>query len=235
MKQPLFLIVFILSLLLGQNLYAQQKDAGRDVIVRCLSFAKMKTDKEVYLHSQSAASDIQGVKVRLKTYLNHERATIKLVGGGVIFSRSSEAVNAEKESVAHVKVPARWQRVLFVFFPQKKGAKDSYRILVLDDSKKEFPSGSIQCCNLSSQTVRLTLEKKIFDLKPGSRRVIQNPPVNAANHTAMYAYVKKGDEWQRIGACLWPHPGRKRVLQFFYLDPVSKRVQLSGIKDVSVK
>jgi hypothetical protein len=238
-KPSRFLVLILLPLLLGSSLHGQEKKAGREVIVRCLSFNRMKVDKEIYLHSQPVEAGEEGVKMALKTYLNHERETIDLVGDEVIFSRTSEAAGAEKDSIARARIPAKWKRVLFVFFPLPKepdpNKQSKYRLIALDDSTQAFPRGSILCYNLSPNKARLMLEDEQYDVDSGATRVIKDPPANAANHCGMYAYEQKDDKWHRIGAGLWPHPGTKRILQFFYMDPVSNRVQLKGIKDISIQ
>lgn len=234
----LSLVVFI-QVLLSANLCGQEKEAGREIIVRCLSFTRMNVDKEIYLHSKPIDVDGDGLKMALKTYLNHERATMELLGDEVVFSRSIEGQTAEEESIGRVQVPANWKRVLFVFFPPPKDAETNdppqYQVIALDDSTEGFPRGSILCYNLSPIKARLMLEKEQYEVDPGGTLVIKDPPTNAANHCGMYAYENKEDKWHRIGAGLWPHPGSKRILQFFYMDSVSNRVQLKGIKDISIQ
>ena len=235
MKDLKCLLCFVFVPLWLQPLGAQEEKTGRKIVVRCLAFAKVKNDKDIYLHALPLAPETLGVKVRLKRYLNHERATIQLVGDRIVFSRSPEAEHAEEETVARVRIPSKLNKILLVFFPGKQKDKEAYRVLALDDSVGGFPRGAIQCFNLSGQPVLLKLEKKRYEIKSGDRRIILNPPVNEFNHSAMYAHTKKDDQWRRIGAGLWPHPGNKRVLQFFYVDPVSRRVKLKGIKDVSIR
>ncbi len=155
-----------------------------------------------------------------------------------MFSRSKDPLVAKDQAVATVKVPQDMKQLLVVFFPAPENddpmAVPQYPVKLIDDSVKAFPRGSILCYNLSEQPVRLMLEKKKYDLQVGNKRLIVDPPSNARNHCSMYAYAQAEERWNRIGASLWPHPGRKRILQFFYLNPRSKRVELKGIKDISI-
>jgi hypothetical protein len=51
----------------------------------------------------------------------------------------------------------------------------------------------------------------------------------------MTAFCHRDNEWRRIGAGLWPHPGTKRVVEVLYDDPASGQVQLRGFRDVAVR
>jgi hypothetical protein len=177
-------------------------------------------------------------QIRVKTYLNSSRFMVNMVGNRIMFSRSKDPLTAKDEAIATVKVPRDMKQILVVFFPAPKSddpaAVPQYPVKLIDDSVKAFPRGSILCYNLSEQPVRLMLEKKKYDIKVGKKKLIVDPPANARNHCSMYAYANAEDKWNRIGASLWPHPGPKRILQFFYLNPRSKRVELKGIKDISI-
>jgi|GEM_PF-5647532 len=96
---------------------------------------------------------------------------------------------------------------MLVFLPT---VKETYRVLALDDSVKEFPLGSYRVISLSRLPVKLTLEDKTYEFKPGQSSLITDPPVQANHHSAMYAFAEVDGKWQRIGLGLWPKPGLKR-------------------------
>ena len=76
---------------------------------------------------------------------------------------------------------------------------------------------------------------KPFDFKSGEVRLIENPPVGDANSSAMRAFTFQDEQWQRIAAGVWPHPGQKRVLQVAFDNPESRQVEMRGIRDIAVR
>ena len=105
--------------------------------------------------------------------------------------------------------------------------------MVVDDSKKAFPPGSYKILNLSSLPVKIELEKKAFDFKPGEIRNIENPPVNDANSSGFKGTCESGGQWEMFGSGTWPHPGGRRGLQVIIDNPDTKLVDIRGIRDVA--
>jgi hypothetical protein len=116
--------------------------------------------------------------------------------------------------------------------PEKPDSPTS-KILVIDDSKKAFPAGTFKVANLSSLPVKLELEKKAFDFKPGEILNIVDPPVNDASASTVKGTCESEGEWKNFFSSSWPHPGGKRVLQVIIDNPDSKLVDIRGFRDVA--
>jgi hypothetical protein len=106
---------------------------------------------------------------------------------------------------------------------------------VMDDSLGSFPRGSVKVMNLSPVPVRIRLEKTNYEFKSGETQLIKDQPVGDNNSSSMMAFALKGTEWQRVGAGVWPHPGEKRVIEIIFENPLSRQVELAGIRDVAVR
>ncbi len=205
---------------------------GREVRLRLLAFDTTNIPAESFVFDSAAPQPVAGVPAPIKGYLNHEALTLQTFGGELVFSRSGavqDATNADLQ-LAKVTLPKAGKDFMLVFLPT---GKDRFRILPLDDSIREFPLGSYRVISLSASPVRLTLEGKPFEFKPGQSSLITDVPVQANNHSAMYAYAEKDEKWQRIGAGLWPHPGLKRSVQIFFDNPATSQTELRGFRDIS--
>lgn len=206
--------------------------AAREVSLRLLAFDAATARPGGMAHDPSAKQALPAVAAPIKDYLNHEAVRIQLTGVEVLFSKSGDPAEAAKpdQRIASATLPATGSQFLILFLP---GADGTARTLVVDDSTRAFPPGSYQIFNLSRQPVRLVLENKPFEFAPGKSGVIQDPPVQENQHSAMYAFSQVDSKWQRIGSGLWPHPGTRRSLQVFYDHPGTGRTQLKGFRDVA--
>jgi hypothetical protein len=214
---------------------AVAQDSGknaREVYLRLLAFDHTTLPPETFFFDLAAPQPQPGLKAEIKGYLNHEGMKLQIFGNELLFSKSSKTEDAGKSElqVAKVNIPKSGNRFILVFLP---GQDQTYRVLPLDDSIKEFPLGSYRVISLSRFPVKLTLEGKSYEFKPGQSSLITDPPVQANNHSAMYAFTEINGKWERIGSNLWPHPGRKREVQIFFDNPASRTTELRGFKDIS--
>jgi len=108
-----------------------------------------------------------------------------------------------------------------------------FQVLVIGDTRRDFPPGSVKILNLSHQAVRIQLETKVFDFKSGEARIIQDPPVSENQSSGMKAFSFANGEWHRIASGVWPHPGEKRVLQVLFTNPKTQQVEIRGVRDVA--
>lgn len=222
-------MALIRNLILTASLCGLLNAQDREVTVRLLAFNSADSNDKLLAYDSNNSS--AGVPTPLKSYLNHEEVKIKTGGGSLIFSTSKTRPTKPEEILATAKLPATGSHFMLVFFPTEK--KGSLKVMPLDDGLKAFPLGSYRIFNLSPNRVKLTLEKKDYDFPPGKELVIEDPPVNERMLSGMYAHALMGTQWQRIGASLWPHPGKKREIQFFYFNPLTKQIELQSIRDIA--
>ncbi|KAB2638639.1 MAG: hypothetical protein DVB25_07310 [Verrucomicrobia bacterium] len=218
-------------------LAAQDKLAFR-ADIRLLAFQPDQALDEVFAHDpalpETAAAAAVAVKVPVKSYLNHECSTVTLTGRRIVFTtRPDRGSLARPEDLLGVTVLAEGvHSAILLCLPVAAGDKGRFRLLAIDDSKRVFPAGSFRVFNLSTQPVRIVLEEKTFDFKPGDIQLITDPPVRDGNQSGMQAFAFQDNVWQRIGSGIWPHPGKNRVVQVLFTDPATGQVQLRAYDDV---
>jgi len=163
---------------------------------------------------------------------------VPVKGDTVVFTASADAASAKDTAkiLTKAKLPAGFKKGIFIFLPGTGRPGDpAYRVLVMDDSLGSFPRGSVKVMNLSPVPVRIRLEKTNYEFKSGETQLIKDQPVGDNNSSSMMAFALKGTEWQRVGAGVWPHPGEKRVIEIIFENPLSRQVELAGIRDVAVR
>lgn len=226
-------------LLLTLPIQAQDAAVSTRVLeIRGLSFVTDKAMPQLYVHFTAGQPDAVGIPVNVKSYLNHEAEELTVLGNEIVFTvdASRASLKTQDKQVAKVKIPAQLKSAILMFLPG--GGTDEVpkcQVMIIDDSVRAFPRGSLNVINLSHNPLRIELEKKPFDFKSGEMRLIENPPVGEGNASAMTAYTFQQEQWQRIGASSWPHPGSKRVIQVAFDNGESRQVEMRGIRDIAVR
>ncbi len=224
-------LVCIISLAFGASLFAQDDSAAREVYLRLLAFDS-RTAPEASFAFDPAAPGTSAIEAPIKSYLNHEGTVMKLAGNDVVFATTNKIEDAKnpETQLAKVTLPKTGRAFILVFLP---AGKDKFKVLPLSDAVKDFPLGSYRMVSLSRFPIRLTLEKKPYEFKPGQISLIENPPMAENSHSGMTCEVKKDDKWQRIGSGSWPGLGEKRAVEIFFDNPISGNTELRGFRDIS--
>jgi hypothetical protein len=204
--------------------------------VRALSFQLDSPPADVYAHDAAGDGSVPGVKLEVKSYLNHEFSGLPIKGDSLVFTKTADPAGIKDSAniVAKTRLPGGFRSGIFMFLPGTGKAGDpAFRVLVIEDNKKAFPPGSLKILNLSPLPVSIMLEKETFNFKSGETKVIEDPPVGPSQSSGMVAKAFKDGEWRKIGSGVWPHPGSKRVLQVLFENPKSQQVELRGIRDIA--
>ena len=235
-RTVLFLLAAATSLSAQQPAPAPPAQSGSGLRVRALSFQLDSPPPEVFAHAIGTTNKEPGVRMEVKSYLNHEAGSIPAAATEIVFTTEADPASVSKPAsiIARTKVPQGFRRGILMFLPgTAKPGDPPFRVLVIGDSGGEFPPGSIKILNLSPQPVRIQLEKDNFDFKSGETKVIENPPVADNNSSGMKAFAFAENQWRRIASGAWPHPGEKRVLQVLFLNPATGQTEIRGVRDVS--
>jgi len=205
---------------------------GQEYQVRGLTLGQDGPGPQVHIHQDGGAPDA-GV-LELGTSLGDSETELKLKGPKILLTTQAGAASAKDPAqlIGSCQLPAGGGPVILLFVPEKPGSP-TCKIVVVDGSKKAFPLGSFKVLNLSSLPVKIELEKKAFDFKPGEIRNIEKPPVNDANSSGFKGTCESGGQWETFGSGVWPHPGGKRSLQVIIDNPDTKLVDLRGIRDIA--
>ena len=230
MKNLSLLAISVASLpFLSASAWAQE-----EVKVRALSF---QPDFPLELHAHDPSGSATAGLVEVKSFLNHEANTLKIKGRNLVFTRKSNPASATdvNEHLGQVELPADSKSFILLFLPETEPEKHPNRVVAIDDSAKGFPAGSFKIANFTSYPLKITLEKESFEYAPGEIKFIAQPPFGENQSASMEAYCKRNDQWKIISTGSWPNPGTRRVLQIATENPVTKQVELKGIRDVSVQ
>jgi hypothetical protein len=205
---------------------------GQEYQIRGLTLNDEAPGPEVHVHHDGGAADA-GV-IQVKSYLNHERDTVKLKGRKIVLTTQAGAASVKDPAmlVGSCELPAQGGRVILFFLPEKPGSP-ACKVMVIDDSKKAFPPGSIKVANLSSLPVKIELETKPFDFKPGEIRNIEDPPKGDAGSAAAKVTCEANGKWQRVSTGVWPDPGTRRVLQVLVDNPDTQSAEIRGFRDIT--
>jgi hypothetical protein len=202
--------------------------------VRLLAFDTSIPQPDIFIQDPAAEPTATSTAATLKSYLNHQYASVSLQSRKLVFTTKPDraSITREGELVGEVMLPAGGDSAILLFLPGKPGGKGKYQIMPVADSKKSFPAGSFHVTNLSPVAVRLLLEKKPFEFKPGQTSLIEDPPVRDGAMIGMRAFAFIDKAWLEVSASLWTHPGRGRGLMIIFQDPVSKDIQLKAFDDI---
>lgn len=204
------------------------------VRLRLLAFHSHQATEEAFLHDPAAANGANGTQVHIKSYLNHQSEVLTPKSRKLVFTRSANRASLADSNtwLAEVSLPAGVRSAVLLFMPESPDSKIPFRIMVIDDSKESFPQGTFRVTNLSPLPVRIELEKRPWVIQPGKTELISDPPVRHGNLCGMKTFVQEAQGWRRIASGIWPHPGKKRVIQLLYYHPAAKQVQLRAFDDV---
>ncbi|MEY3896383.1 MAG: hypothetical protein RLZZ214_1903 [Verrucomicrobiota bacterium] len=203
--------------------------------IRMLAFTPDLKQKEVYAQDPAAAATAASVRAPVKSYLNHEFSTVMLKGRKIVFTTKPDraSLTRDGECIGEATLPDGANSVILMFLPGKPGAKARCQVMAIPDSKRAFPAGSYHATNLSPLPVRVMLEQKVYDFKPGQVSLIENPPTGEGQQSAMRTFVFKDDAWKQVAAGFWPHPGDARGLLVLFQNSASGAVQLRGFDDIA--
>ncbi len=223
------------------SLSAQIEQEESGIRVRALAFVLgVKAPKEVYAFDP-AGGQAGGTRIRVKTFLNHEADMLPDGTRNVILTTDAEAASTQipEKIVAKATLPEGMKSVILLFVPGSgKPGDPPFRLFPVDDTRKAFPEGSLKVLNMSPTEVVFQLEDEKFSFKSGSTQIIEEMPVGDGNLTDMRAFCRIGPgneakDWKRIASAQWVPPGKKRIFQVLFLDPISQEIRLRGFTDIA--
>jgi hypothetical protein len=225
-------ISFAIAILAAVASFASPAAAApEEYRVRGLSL-QFNAPPEIHIHSADGKTSA-GV-LHPKSFLNHEYDLLETKGGPVVFTAKADPASAkvDEDVIGQCDLPTKPGSYILVFLPDEAKATKS-KVVLVDSSAKAFPPGSFKVLNLSSVAVKIELEGKPFDFKPGETELIKDPPVGENQTAGMKASFERDGKWHTISSGIWPHPGEKRVLQVITESGATKRLELKGVRDVA--
>ncbi len=226
------LFTAILALALAAPAFAQEP--AINARLRLLAFAGDMENPEIFIHDPAAPPEAAPVKAEIKSYLNSDAAVVPLKSRKIMFSLANtrDSLTKEGQLLGEVTLPAGGDSSIILFLPNKPGAKAKYLAMAVPDSIQAFPPGSFHVTNLSPFPVRLELEKKPFDFKPGQSSILKELPSKSNSEMGMRCYALIENAWKEVSSSIWNHPGKSRSFMILFQDPSSGGVRLRSFDDV---
>lgn len=227
-------LVTLLVSILAPAVLAQDAPAPIKFELRMLAFSPDLQRAEVFIHDPLAKPGDEVKVSEIKSYLNHQFVPVQLKSRKFILSSEKDPKKAASEGalLAEVSMPEKVQSAILLFLPGAPQGKTVYRVLVVDDSKRAFPPGTFYMSNLSSLPVRMNLEAKNYDFKPGQTGLLENLPMDESGQIKMRTFAMKDTGWYQAATSIWPHPDKARSVLVMFQDPASGDLKLRGFDDV---
>lgn len=197
------------------------------LLCRGLTFLESAKGTSVYAHDPVGGGVM---KLELESGLNSSRRIFSARGNTVVFTSSSEVSSAQDEGqiLGRAEVPEGCRSCTFVFLPGGTELdQDLYRVLVIDDSPKRFPMEAVLIYNLYPDAIRLNIEKDVFQIPAGQKKLIRNLPFGPDGVASVDAYQFSSGEWRRVFSTKWPQLDRQRLAYFFFES--DGRINVNGI------
>lgn len=203
--------------------------------LRLLAFGPELPPTDCFAQDPAAPDTAVSVEAPIRTYLNHQFATVPLTSRRVVFTEKPDraSLTRDGETLIDATLPEGVRSAILLVVPGKAGDKAKFRAVIIDDSKKAFPAGSYHANNLSAIPIRLMLEKEVFDFPAGKVQLIEKPPFHEGNMSSMRTFAFQDNAWKPVSTGLWARPVETRGVLMFYQDPAAGNVQLRAYDDIA--
>lgn len=137
-------------------------------------------------------------------------------------------------AVAMATIPSNVRAAILIFIPAPKVTKPAlaWRVIVIEDSAKNFPDGGVFVANFHNDDIRFVVGEHKGALHPAKTKGYARPKNRDSFNMApvIFEFLSKG-KW-RTGneSALRFLPGM-RYLIFAYTDPTSKRPRINTYQD----
>lgn len=143
--------IILCPLLLVAPLFSQsEREAGRPVTCRFLSFGGNASTKSL----RTKTVEGEGVSCPLPTNQLSEQINCKAIDNRIKF-----VTEGDSKPAGPAKIPASANSAILIFLPAPEGtpAASPWRILVIEDSAKNFPDGGAFVANFHTDDIRFVL------------------------------------------------------------------------------
>jgi hypothetical protein len=148
--------------------------------------------------------------------------------------------SADRKPFATARIPAAINSALLVFVktpvkPEAKSTAPAWRVLVIEDSHKNFPDGGAFVANFYSKDIRFIIgEHKGMLHAAGAHGYAMPKERDTFNMAPVVFEFQQGESWRTANeGALRFLPGM-RYLIFAFVDPVSGRPRINTYQDVAL-
>lgn len=220
------ILMLIFPLLMAGPLSGQSDEGeGRKVVCRFLSFGGDSSTESV----RTKPAKGEGASCPLPTHQFSKPVDCEAIGNVIRFVTEGDAKPA-----GTAKIPAGTSSAILIFVPNPASSTggNPWRILVVDDSEKNFPDGGAFVANFHSGDIRFVIGEHRGALHAGDLKGYARPESRDTFNMAPVVFqFEQNGKW-RIGneSALRFLPGM-RYLILAYTDPLSKRPKIKTVQD----
>ncbi len=221
MRKFLFFTFFAFnSLALGQ--------ASRKVDCRFIGFGGKA---ESFVYTTAASGNVE--KCKLSILQISPTVTCSSVNGQITFFSTPD----KKTRSAVANIPETVNKCVLVFVPSKAATPDpaalAWRVLVIEDSPKNFQDGGALIVNFYSKDIQFSIGEHKGLMKPAGMKSLTMPTLrNPFNMSAVAFKFNEGNKWVLASENSLRFVPNIRYLMFTYSDEISGRATLRVVSDI---
>lgn len=183
---------------------AQEKQAPLPVQIRAVLHDPVHPQADLFFADQTGA--IAQINFRPQD-LTAPLSILPVNGSLVLYDKAAiDPDNPAASMAASATLPPDLKRAIVIVLPSPAGKKPAYRLLVIDDSAKAFPSGESRVLPLVTVETAIQAGEHRLPVNPG--KITKVPPVTKRDEYNMAQtnfYYKQAESWV---------PFTERQLQF---------------------
>lgn len=147
---------------------------------------------------------------------------------------------SDRAPIATATLPASTKAAILIFVPAPKAAeaadsgKPAWRVLVIEDSPKNFPDGGAFVANFFNNDIRFVLgEHKGMLRAAGTHGYAMPAQRDSFNMAPVVVEFLNGDKWHIANESALRFLPGMRYLILAYVDPVSGRPKINTYQDIA--
>lgn len=154
------------------------------------------------------------------------------VGCVAIDDRITFASEAEEKKLAVASIPSGVRAAILVFVPAPPKSPLPWKVIVIEDSAKNFPDGGVFVANFHGGDIRFIIGEHKGALHPAQTKGYTRPEKRDTFNMApvIFEFLQK-DKWRKGNESALRFLPGMRYLIFAYTDPTSKRPRINTYQD----
>ena len=226
-----FALTILTFLGLSLAVHAQEKETPVPVQIRAVLHDPVQPTAELFYTDKTGA--VTRLNFRPQD-LTEPLSMLPVNGSLVLYDKAAiDPENPAGSLAASVKLPPEIKRAMVVVMPAPEGEKPAYRMLLIDDSEKAFPSGESRALSLIGVETAIQAGEHRLPIHPG--KITRVPPVTKVNEFNMAQanfYYQQGEAWVVFTERQLQYLDASRRLFIIHSTPGALQPTITTIVDV---
>lgn len=149
------------------------------------------------------------------------------IGNKITFTSEGETT-----PLAVTSIPAKIKAAILVFLPAPAKSSRPWKVMVIEDSAKNFPDGGVFIANFHKDDIRFIVGEHKGALHPAQTKGYAKPKDRDTFNMAPVIFeFQQGGKWRKGNESALRFLSGIRYLIFAYTDPTSKRPRIKTYQD----